>query len=216
MRQARPAEGTLALGAALLAAGAMAMAAPGATAPPAAASESLYVIEQLVVNVNSAPDSSGERIATVRSGDRVAVIERLRDQVHVRLANGTEGWIRASYLSADEPLRPRLVAREAELVQLRAELTRVQGELAAAHASTPAAPARPGRSTTVAAGASAAEEAAAASQGLFFTSRSVEPHRLVWPWVLGGSLLSLALGLALGVVLLDRHIRRKFGGLRIY
>ena len=210
MRQARPAEGTLALGAALLAAGTMAMAAPGATAPPAAASESLYVIEQLVINVNSAPDSSGKRIATVRSGDRVAVIERLRDQVHVRLANGTEGWIRASYLSADEPLRPRLAAREAELVQLRAELTRVQGELDTLHASTPAAPARP------AAGTGAAEEAAAASQGLLFASRSVEPHRAVWPWVLGGSLLSLALGLALGVALLDRHIRRKFGGLRIY
>ena len=29
-------------------------------------------------------------------------------------------------------------------------------------------------------------------------------------------LLGLAIGFALGVVLLDRHIRRKYGGLRIY
>ena len=36
----------------------------------AAEPATLYVVEQVVVNVNSAPDASGERVATVKSGER--------------------------------------------------------------------------------------------------------------------------------------------------
>ena len=97
-----------------------------AVASPAARAETLYVIEQLVVSVNSAPDSGGERIASVRSGDALEVLERSGDQVHVRTAGGKEGWIRASYLSAEEPLRQRLAQRTAEVAQLKEQVSRLQ------------------------------------------------------------------------------------------
>jgi SH3-like domain-containing protein len=182
-------------------------------AAAAVAAESLYVIEQLVVNVNSAPDASGERIATVKSGDRVEVIERVRDQVHVRLGSGTEGWIRASYLSADEPLRSRLAQREAQLTQLRADVSRLQDELAAPRAATGAAGAA--RAAAAAApAASTGEDPATASP--LFGARAPAPARRVWVWVLVCSLLSLCSGVMLGALLLDRHIRRKYGGLRVY
>jgi Bacterial SH3 domain len=204
----------------------LALGAPAAhlAAAPVAA-EPLYVIEQLVVNVNSAPDASGERIATVKSGDRVEVIERLRDEVHVRLSNGTEGWIRASYLSADEPLHSRLAQREAQLEQLRADVSRLQGELNAPRAAagtggTPRAAAGAGGSARAAAAASAGEDPAAAASGMLFTTgaaaAAAAPARRLWPWVLLSSLLSLGCGFMLGALLLDRHIRRKYGGLRIY
>jgi len=181
--------------------------------PAARAAEptTLYVVEQLVVNVNSAPDASGERIATVKSGEALEVIEKSGEQVHVKLANGRDGWVRAGYLSADPPLRPRLAQREAEVAQLKDELGRLQTQLAAA---------RP--ATTVAAAASApapappaAEDGASAPRALF-DAPSDAPPRSVWPWALGWSLAALALGFVLGAVVLDRHIRRKYGGLRIY
>src|SRR6185312_16932350 len=53
--------------------------------------ETQYVIEQLVVNVNSAPDASGQRVATIKSGDAVEVLDKQGDQIHVHLANGTQG-----------------------------------------------------------------------------------------------------------------------------
>jgi len=193
------------------AAGALAAAALAAATPPAPPAHpgTLYVIEQLVVNVNSAPDASGERIATVKSGDALEVIEKSGEQVHVRLPGGRDGWVRAGYLSADEPLKMRLTQRETEVAQLKDELTRVQGQLAAARA-----PPQPSSAPQPAA-AAAAEEPERAPQALFDTGNEAPPRR-VWPWALGWALLSLCAGFVLGALLLDRHIRRKYGGLRIY
>ena len=171
-----------------------------ALAAPARA-ETLYVVEQLVVNVNSAPDASGERIATAKSGEGVEALERVRDQVHVRTAGGKDGWIRASYLSADEPLRPRLAERTAEVARLKEDVSRLQAQLDTARIPASAAP---------------AEDSASAPQGALFAGAAQENTRRRWPWALAAVLLALCVGFVLGALVLDRHIRRKYGGLRIY
>jgi hypothetical protein len=182
---------------------------------PALHAESLYVIEQLVVAVVSAPDASGERVATLKSGDRVEVLERAGEQVHVRLAGGREGWVRASYLSADEPLRVRLAQRDAEVARLGDELNALKAQLRAN--ATPAATAagasvsgKPGAASAV-----AVEDAAAAPAAALFDVSEERP-RTLWPWTLAASLVGFGLGFGLGALMLDRHIRRKYGGLRIY
>jgi len=193
-------------------------------AATAARGAPLYVIEQVVVNVNSAPDASGERIATVKSGERVEELERVRDEVHVRLANGKDGWIRASYLSADEPLRTRLAARDQQVAQLEQDVSRLQAQLA-----TAPAPLAPGSAAPAAAAAtaSAAADAAAPTPAAnsrddpvgaapLFAAGGEQVAYHAWPWLLGAALGGLLLGFALGALLLDRHIRRKYGGLRIY
>ncbi|MBV8496974.1 MAG: hypothetical protein JO361_09350, partial [Gammaproteobacteria bacterium] len=81
-------------------------------------------------------------------------------------------------------------------------------ELAAARA----APAAGGGA--LAPGAASAASAAAAP-ALLGVSGDERPRRL-WPWALGSALLALGAGFALGVLALDRHVRRKYGGLRIY
>jgi len=182
-------------------------------AAPAARAETAYVVEQLVVSVNSAPDASSERIATVKSGERLEVIERLRDQVHVQLAGGKDGWIRASYLSADEPLRPRLAASTAEVARLKDELGRLQAQLDAARTTAGAAP---GGGAAASAPAASAEDSVSAPQGALFAGAAQDTPRRGWPWALAAVLLALCVGFVLGALVLDRHIRRKYGGLRIY
>lgn len=194
-----------------------------ALAAGAARADPLYVIEQLVVSVSSAPDASGERIATLKSGDKVELIERAGDEVHVRLANGKDGWVRASYLSADEPLRVRLAEREAEVAQLKDQVDRLQGQLRAhpppatpvsAPAVTPPAAAAP--PSTAAPAANAAADDPGPPAGAMFPQAAEDHPRELWPWTLAAALLGLVVGFAVGVVVLDRHIRRKYGGLRIY
>jgi hypothetical protein len=189
-----------------------------------ARAETLYVIEQLVVTVNSTPDAGGERVASVKSGDGLEVLERSGDVVHVRLANGKDGWIGTRYLSSDEPLRPRLAQRDAEVAQLKEEVSRLQGQLAAARAPTAAAPPGAGSSAAntvtaataaTAAPTSAAEAGGAATEPLF-TGAADETAPRLWPWALSAALAGLFLGFAVGALVLDRYIRRKYGGLRIY
>jgi Bacterial SH3 domain len=181
---------------------------------PALHAESLYVIEQLVVAVVSAPDASGERVATLKSGDRVEVLERTGEQVHVRLAGGREGWVRASYLSADEPLRVRLAQRDAEVARLGDELNALKAQLRANATPAAATPVASVSGKPGAASAVAAEDAAAPAAALFDVSE--ERPRTLWPWTLAASLIGFGLGFGLGALMLDRHIRRKYGGLRIY
>jgi hypothetical protein len=220
---------------------------PVLAAGSAAHAETLYVVEQLVVNVNSAPDSTGERIATIKSGDALEVLDRQGDQVHVHLTNGTEGWVRKSYLSADEPLHVKLGARTAEVEKLKQDVTRLEGELAAAKGAPRGKPAAAQTNTSVgspvaAAPATAAPSPAASSpthasasasaptpgaedpapieqpahEPPYFMTPPDSPARPVWHWALGSFVVALGLGFLLGWQVLDRRIRRKYGGLRIY
>jgi Bacterial SH3 domain len=220
---------------------------PALVAASAIHAETLYVIEQLVVNVNSAPDASGERIANIKSGDAVEVLDRQGDQIQVHLANGTQGWVRKSYLSAEEPARMRLGERTAEVEKLKQDVTRLEGELAAAKTAsrgkpggaqtnttvTGPAPAMPSATQTkspaamtppaapapTAAPTTGAESGATeqpAHEPPYFMTPPDSPARPVWHWALGSFVVALGLGFALGWQMLDRRIRRKYGGLRIY
>jgi hypothetical protein len=186
--------------------------------------ETLYVIETLVVNVNSAPDNTGERVANIKSGDAVEVIERQSDQVHVRLANGTEGWVKKSYLATDEPVIKRLNERTVEVDKLKQDVARLE---AAANARTPiTATQAPGQAApqsgagittnTDAPGETNAPADPGAHEPPYFMTPRDAPAHPVWHWALGSFLVALGLGFLLGWKTLDRRIRRKYGGLRIY
>ena len=230
---------------------------------PAIHAETLYVIEQVVVNVNSAPDATGQRVTTIKSGESVEVLERQGDQIHVHLPNGTEGWVRKSYLSAEEPLQRRLTERNADVEKLKQDVARLEGELATtrgggggggrggksgpAQANTAPATASAGVATpaagvpgvasnaapTAARGAASdasdtasttatatktnsAENDPAAGEPAYFMTPPEGPARPVWHWALGSFVVALGLGFVLGWYVLDRRIRRKYGGLRIY
>jgi hypothetical protein len=176
-------------------------------ATPFASAESLYVIEQLVVGVNDAPGETGQRIAQVLSGDRVEVLERLDDEAHVRLGNGTEGWMQAAYLSAELPLRRQLADRLRDLETARTELTRTRTELETARTEAATAPASPPPLESA---------ALIPTERPLFPPRPALDTRLALPWVAVACALALLAGFGIGWRVLDRRIRRKYGGLRIY
>lgn len=212
---------------------------------PAVHAETLYVIEQLYVTVNSAPDGSGDRVGQIKSADEVELLERDGEQARVRLASGEEGWVKASYLSADPPLRPQLDARVEEVERLRKEKTQLESELAVARtaatnaaalakaaAKKEASASRPAPATSAApvntapvsappaasndAPAAATTESGSQSPPPLFQDEPMMPSRPSWVVASLTAILALAIGFALGWRMLDRRIRAKYGGLRIY
>ena len=188
----------------------------------------------MVVSIASAPGPDGERIGQVKSGDKLELIEREGDEAHVRLANGKEGWIKASYLSTEEPLQHRLTERTAEVEKLKQDMGRLESQLAAARVAhnVASAPVLTPRSAPRAAAGTAAPDTPtetippAVSEALsggstpiretVFLRSPERPGRTPWPLVLGTSLVMLLAGFVLGWKTLDRRIRQKYGGLRIY
>ena len=182
--------------------------------------ETQYVVEQVVVNVNSAPDASGQRVATIKSGEAVEVLDKQGDQIHVHLPSGTEGWVRKSYLSAEEPLQHRLNERNAEVEKLKQDVARLQGELGAARAGaaapTAAAATQPSTTDTPTVETNSGTPDTAQGEPAYFMTPPDTPARPVWHWALLTFVIALGLGFVLGWQVLDRRIRKKYGGLRIY
>jgi hypothetical protein len=200
---------------------------------PVARAETLYVIEQLVVSVNATADGTGDRVGQIKSGDSVELIERQDEQAHIRLPSGQEGWVKGSYLSASLPLHQQLAARTEELEKVRKEKAQLETDLAAAKkaasaaaaaaktpppaAAAPApAPPAPVIETPPPTTAGSAAESASPGAPPLFPESTLMPSRPSWLWAVGCSIVSLGIGFALGWRLLDRRIRAKYGGLRIY
>lgn len=179
-----------------------------AAVAPAVCAEQVYVIEQLIVAVASDPSGSGERVAQVKSGEQLELLERQGSESHVRLANGKDGWVKSSYLSGEQPLQFRLNERTAEVDKLKQAVNRLESELASAHAVNTSAP-QPTTPPPQPAPGPPPREA------VLLTDLQAYGHA-PWPWILGTAALMLLAGFGLGWRSLDRRIRRKYGGLRIY
>jgi SH3 domain protein len=213
---------------------------------PVAHADPVYVIEQLVVAVESTPDADAERVAQVKSGDKLELLEREGEEAHVRLANGKEGWIKASYVSTAEPLQLKLTERAAELEKvkqegdkLRQDVNRLESELASskraaaavaasavpastAPVSTPAASPAANARTTTATSVTCTEATTSGCSSpaplheTVFLRQPDRPVQTSWLLLLGVAAVMLLVGFVLGWTTLDRRIRQKYGGLRIY
>jgi len=187
-----------------------------ATVTPVSDADTTYVIDQLVVGVTSTADADSERVGQVKSGDKLEVIEREGDETHVKLSNGKDGWLKSSYLTTEPPLQTRLSERNSDVEKLKQEgdkqrqesgklkqdVTRLEGELAAAraaHTATSDAPPLP-----------------APLHDTVFLREPERPGTTAWPVLLGVAAVMLLVGFVAGWKMLDRRIRRKYGGLRIY
>jgi uncharacterized protein YgiM (DUF1202 family) len=178
-------------------------------APGGARAAAAYVSDELVLNVYSALNQQGDRLATLHSGAAVETLGSRGDFTQVRLADGVTGWVKSSYLTAHEPATVRVKQLEEELDRARAttpalaeaaaksEVEHLQRELAAKQAEL----------DTEREQRAAPPTASSARQSLRSAGAGV---------LACATLAAAALGFWLGYVTLARRIRQKFGGLRVY
>jgi uncharacterized protein YgiM (DUF1202 family) len=180
-----------------------------------ASAETAYVSDQLVLNVYTEQNQQGQRLATLHSGARVETLAASGDFTQVRLADGTTGWVKSSYLTTDEPAAVRLKQLQEELDRSRAttpalaeaavksELDRRERELADKQAQL----------SEKQADLDAVLAARAPAAGAAPPMRSYAPGAGL---CLAAAAAAGALGFWGGYATLARRVRRKFGGLKVY
>lgn len=193
-----------------------------------AAAETAYVSDKLVVGVYATASSEGDRLTQLSTGDSVEVLARDPEYTQVRLADGREGWIKSSYLSNDAPAAAKLASLQADIQKLKAaadkntkaasqstadakKLADLQKALDAARAELAARAPSPAAQATAQATPSADEALPIEPIGADLAYR-----RKVWIWASVVALVTFGLGFGLGWYVLDRKIRTRYGGLRVY
>jgi SH3 domain protein len=184
--------------------------------PLLAAAETGYVTDRLMLGLHEAADTSDRPFRSLESGTRFEVLSRDRLYAHVRLEDGTEGYVKAAYVVFEPPAK--LIVNEAQ-----AEVERLTTELAEAKAAF-AEPAAviDSLKTDVATLGSELEAARARVDELETANATYQSraeryqYSLPYTWVGGAIGVCLIAGFLIGVWWVDHRSRKRHGGIRIY
>lgn len=181
----------------------------------AARAETGYVTDQLSLGLHNASDTSDRPFRMLKSGDSFDIISREGYYAHIRLADGTTGYVKANFIVTEPPAafivrqtadeRDRLAA---ELADLRSAFAEPAERMAELQAGASAA-----RSEADAANALVAE--LQASNEDLVERQARYAYSLPYSWVGGAALICLVAGVLLGAWWTDRQSRRRHGGIRV-
>lgn len=174
--------------------------------------EPAYVTDDLVLNVFADRDQQGAHVATLHSGTRVEVLAHEGQYTQVRMANGSEGWVRSTFLTDREPASSKLKAMEQELTRLKAEPPKP----AASKAKTPLPdPDLRAEADRLRQQLDATQRELDALKAAPATPGPAPQRGWIGPSVVSG-LLCLAAGFGWGYLTLARRIRARFGGVKVF
>jgi SH3 domain protein len=182
----------------------------------AEAAETAYVTDSLRLGLHSAADTSDRPFENLVSGAAVEVLERNSSYARVRLTDGREGWVKATYLVTVKPAAARVLELEAEIAGLKEAAKTAQ--TAQAHAEHELS-----RLTAEHTATYGSEETVQEAVERLQTENRAYEERLIdyryslpVKWVLAAVAVALVAGFLLGLWWLDASIRRRHGGFRVY
>jgi SH3 domain protein len=181
-----------------------------------AGAEIVYVTDSLRLGLHAAPDTSDRPFENLVSGTSVEVLERNSSYARVRLADGREGWVKATFLVAEKPAAARVLELEAELGEL--ESAAVAAKTAQAAAEHELAGLRSELQATTGSAESIQETIERLRRETRAHEERLESYRYTLPlaWVIPAVVVALTGGFLMGLWWLDAWIRRRHGGFRVY
>ena len=181
-----------------------------------AAAETVYVTDSLRLGLHAAADTSDKPFDNLISGTPVEVLERNSSFAHVRLADGREGWVKATFLVADKPAAARVLELEAERGKF--ENVAAAAKTSQAAAEQELADLRRELQATTGSSESIKEtiERLERENTAYIERLEAYRHTLPLVWVLPTVVVALVAGFLLGLWWLDALIRRRHGGFRVY
>ena len=99
------------------------------TAPLCARAD--YIRDEVRVNMRSGPSSDYRILRVLRSGERIARLQKNENWVLVRTADGKEGWVPIAYVTKEIPPSVTLPKVKAQLEEAQAWIEELSTQLAA-------------------------------------------------------------------------------------
>lgn len=184
--------------------------------PLLAAAETGYVTDRLMLGLHQAEDTSDRPFRSLESGTRFEVLSRDRLYAHVRLEDGTEGYVKAAYVVYEPPAKLIVNQSQAQVERLTAELEEAKAAFAEPAAVIDSLKAeRNTLASDLAAERQRADELEA--DNARHQSRAERyQYSLPYTWVGGAIAVCLVAGFLAGLWWVDHRSRRRHGGIRIY
>jgi SH3 domain protein len=181
-----------------------------------AAGETAYVTDSLRLGLHAAADTSDRPFDNLVSGTAVEVLERNSSYARVRLADGREGWVKATFLVAEKPAAARVLELEAEIGDFQSAAAAAKTAQAAAEQEL--AGLRSELQSTTGSAETIEETIGRLERENLEHVERLEAYRHTLPmfWVIPAILVTLVAGFFLGLWWLDALIRRRHGGFRVY
>ena len=181
-----------------------------------AGAETVYVTDSLRLGLYATADTSEKPLENLVSGTAVEVLERDSSLAHVRLADGREGWVKATFLVVDKPAAARIVELEAQRGGL--ENAAAAAKTAQVAAEQQLADLRGELQATTGSSESIKETIARLERENVAYIERLEGYRHTLPlvWVFPAVVVALVAGFLVGLWWLDALIRRRHGGFRVY
>lgn len=184
--------------------------------PSLAVAETAYVTDTLQLGLHRAADTSDRPFRSLDSGQELEILSRTTYYANVRLADGTEGYVKAGFLVSDKPARLIVAETMAERDRIAEELEEARRAFAAPAATIDALraeaadlQARLDQSETQLAEVTDENDRLRRRQGQY-------KHSMPMQWVAGATAACLLGGFLLGLWWVDRRSRKRHGGIRIY
>jgi SH3 domain protein len=184
--------------------------------PVLAAAETGYVTDRLMLGLHEAADTSDRPFRSLESGTEFEILSRDRLYAHVRLPDGTEGYVKAAYVVFEPPAKLIVNQTQAEVERLTTELSEAKAAFAEPAAVIDSLKAQAATlESDLEAARTRAEELEDDNAGY---ERRAERYKYSLPYTWVGWAIGVCLigGFLAGLWWVDHRSRKRHGGIRIY
>lgn len=184
--------------------------------PVMAAAETGYVTDRLMLGLHQAEDTSDRPFRSLESGTEFEILSRDRLYAHVRLADGTEGYVKAAYVVYEPPAKLIVNQTQAEVERLTTELEEAKAAFAEPAAVIDSLKAETATLKSDLETARSRVEELEEDNARFQSRAERYQYSLPYTWVGGAIGVCLIAGFLVGLWWVDHRSRKRHGGIRIY
>ena len=184
--------------------------------PVLAAAETGYVTDRLMLGLHQAEDTSDRPFRSLESGTAFEILSRDRLYAHVRLADGTEGYVKAAYVVDEPPAKLIVNQAQAEVERLTRELEEAKAAFAEPAAVIDSLKSQAATLESELEAARARLDDLEEDNAKYQRRAERYQYSLPYTWVGGAIAVCLIAGFLGGLWWVDHRSRKLHGGVRIY